>query len=466
MSMARKTTGWRPRWSKWTHRNGATGPSRRAFLGGAAAMIALPWLESLAMANPTDPPLRMLFWYFPNGMRMDRWTPAQTGENYTTTELLTPIEALREKVLVLSNLTHLPGADNVAGDHARGTAAFLTAQRAARPEEPVQLGVSVDYVASQSAAADGTPFRSLQLANANQPTSGDCDSGYSCAYMNSVTWSGPDTPMAPRTDPATTFATLFAGLDPLTSLAAQQRRHARRESILDYVIEDAESLRTQLSSADQQKVDQYLTGIRDLETRLENNPPNNGNLVCDPGTAPDGYTDIRDQTDQFIDILVKAIECDSTRVLSMMADSAGSYRSFPFLGVPEAHHEMSHWATGSQAEQDHRLTQWQAICHWHVEQFAELLTRLDAIDDTNGTTLLDNTLCFFSSEISDGNAHNHDDMPVLLAGGGARTVPGQHIHYANPTPIANLFLAMLDQFGAPQPTFGLDGDGVLPGIFL
>ena len=449
------------RWDK------VRGPSRRAFLGGAAAMLGLPWLESLAHAVPgSGPPLRLLFWYVPNGMRMERWTPATTGANYAMTELLAPLAAHRDKLLVLSNLGQLAGQDNLAGDHARGTASFLTARRATQPGQPVQLGVSVDYLASQAPCAD-TPFRSLQLATTNQPPSGECDSGYACAYQNSITWSGPDTPVPPRTDPRAAFAALFQGSDPLVSQAAQQRRHSRRESVLDYVLEESHQLETRLSSNDVAKLDQYMTGVRALETRLQNNPPNHGQAVCDPGTEPEVFLDYGEHLDQLIEIMVKAVECDATRVLSMMADASGSGRSFPQIGVPEAHHEMSHWATGTTLEQEHRLDQWQAICNWHVDRFGRLLTRLDATQDADGSTLLDNCMIYFSSEISDGNAHNHNNMPVLLAGGGGgRLDTGRHVQFANPAPIADLFLGMLDAFDAPEATFGIDGTGILPGIFL
>lgn len=451
-------------WRKWSGR----GPSRRAFLGGAAAMIGLPWMESLAHAvpGPNAPPLRLLFWYMPNGIRMDRFTPIDTGSAYTLSELLTPLAAHRDKMLVLSNVSQMAGTDSVGGDHARGTASFLTAMRASRPGLPVDLGPSVDFVASQSAGAQGTVLPSLHLASAIQPSSGNCDSGYPCAFQNTITWSGPSTPVPPRVDPVATFNTLFQGANNTVSAAEAARRHARRTSVLDYVHAEATSLTPQLSANDRQKLDQYLTGVRELELRLQNNPPNNGVSVCDPGTVPSPYLTLDDHLDQLTDLMVKAVECDATRVLSLMADASGSYRSFPWLGVPESHHEMSHWGAGGAAEAPHRLAQWQAVQAWHIARFGDLLTRLDAIQDADGSTLLDNCLVYFSSEIADGDAHNHNDMPVILAGGGRGCVnTGQHLRMSTRTPLANLFLGMLDQFGAPQSTFGMDGTEILPGVF-
>jgi hypothetical protein len=237
--------------------------------------------------------------------------------------------------------------------------------------------------------------------------------------------------------------------------------------VLDYVATEAVSLDSQLSVGDRVKLDQYLTGVRDLEVRLQNNPPNGGVSVCEPGTAPPVYTSFEDHLDQLIDVMVAAITCDSARVFSLMADASGTYRSFPGIGVPEAHHEMSHWGTGDAVEQAHRLTQYQAINAWHVARFNDFLTRLRSRFDSDGTTLLDNCLIYFSSEVADGHLHTFDDLPVLLAGGGQGCVDtGRHKRFATPQPAANLLLGMLDQFGATQTSLGLDGTAVLPDVFL
>lgn len=454
------------RWHKWR----GTGMDRRAFLGGAASMIALPSLLSLpgtARATTTGAPMRLIYWYVPNGMRMDKFIPVDTGPNYTMSELLTPITPHRDKCLVLSNVSQSPGAYPLPGDHARGTAAFLTARTAAIPGEPVLLGPSVDYLASLSPRAQSTRLASLHLATDNAGTSGTCDSNYPCAYQNSITWSSDTTPVPPRTDPRNAFDALFLGYDPAASLASQERRHARRSSVLDYVAAEAQTLESRLSSHDRAKLEQYLTGVRELELRVAANPPDPNELSsCTPGTAPLPFTSFDEHFDQMLDIMVLAMQCDATRVLSFMADRSGSYRSFASIGVPEAHHEMSHW-NFSVLEADHRLTQWQAICHWHVEKFAAFLARLDSTADLDGGTLLDNCMVFFSSEIGDGHSHNHHDMPVVLAGGGCGQVDtGKHHRFASREPLANLFLGMLDAFGAPQAAFGVDGTRIMPDVFL
>lgn len=456
------------RWHKW--KNHGTGPnaSRRAFLGGAAAMLTLPWMESLAYASGSaDPPLRLIFWYIPNGMNMENFVPVDTGANYTISPLLQPIAAHRDKFMVLSNVSQSPGADSLAGDHARGTAAFLTARTASRPGQAVELGPSVDYLASLSPCAEGAQMRSLHLATTFQSTAGSCDSGYACAYQNSITWSSSITPVPPRVDPAATFNTLFGGSNNLSTLAAQQRRHERRLSILDHVVDEANTLRGRISTADRVKLDQFLTNVEELENDTQGNPPNNGVDVCDPGDAPEAYIDYPDHLGQTIDLMVRAVECDSSRVISLMADRSGSYRSFPWASVTEAHHEMSHWATGTAAEQAHRKSQWEAINRWHVQRLNDFLTGLDGIQEANGTTALDNSIIFFSSEIGDGQSHSHHDVPVILAGGGKGMLDtGRHVRYGTREPIANLFLGMLDKFDVPQANFGQDGTRIIPNVFL
>lgn len=457
------------KWHKWYAKGDSpSNLTRRAFLGAAGAVITLPWMESLSWANtaPGAPPLRQLFWYVPNGMRMERFVPVDTGVNYTMTEILSNIAAHRDKFLVLSNVSQSPGAYPVAGDHARGTAAFLTSRTANAPGEATNLGPSVDYLLSQSSYASQTPLRSVHLALNNHGTSGTCDSGYACAFQNSITWSSPTTPVPPRLDPRSAFNALFGTFNPDAANAEALRRYERRQSILDHVTAEAATLRGRISVNDRRKLDQYLTGVRELEMRLDNNPPDQVAAVCTTGTQPAGYTSYAEHMDQMIDIMVKAIECDATRVLSFMADSSGSYRSFSFMGVPEAHHEMSHWNFSS-AEAPHRLAQWQAICEWHTARFGDLLTRLDAITEHDGSTLLDNSLIYYSSEIGDGHSHDHHDMPVVLAGGACGQVnTGRHHRYGAREPLANLFLGMMNLFGAPQSSFGQDSTGIITDVFV
>jgi hypothetical protein len=450
-------------------RGGMSSPTRRAFLGGAAAVVALPWLETIARSTADQPPavappLRAMFWFVPNGMRMDRFVPVDTGAAYTMPELLLPIEDKRSKVLVLSNVAQAMAVAPIAGDHARGTAAFLTSRAAALPDQPVSLGPSIDYLLSQSPGAYGTRLPSLQLATNTTGAAIVCDSSYPCAYQNSITWSGPDTPVPARVDPRSVFEAMFAGFDQSLTLVEQQRRYARRTSVLDHVLGDAARLRQRVSARDQERVDQYLTSVREIELRVLGAPPGAQGVACDPGEPTPPYFSYAEHLDLHIDLMVKAAECDVTRVISMMADASGSYRSFAFMGVPEAHHEMSHWnVTG---EVDHRLAQWQQICAWHVARFGDLIRRLDATPDVGGGSLLDSSMVFFSSEVGDGNSHNHTDLPVLLAGSGCgRVLTGRHHRFASREPLANLFVGLLHAFGSTETTFGADGTRVMADVF-
>lgn len=440
------------RWSKFR-------PNRRAFLGGAAAMVGLPWLPSIASADttPAPPPKRLVFWYVPNGMNMEAFVPVDTGPTYTMSSLLQPLAAHRDELLVLSNLGHAAAAG--LGGHARGTAAFLTGIGVPGASEPIQVGPSADVLASTAPAATQTRFPSLQLGVGTAPGAGTCDSGYSCAYQNTISWSDATTPVPVRTDPVALFDTLFGGLDSTLTQVERQRRHLRRSSVLDYVREEATTLSGRLSVDDRQKLDQYLTGVRALEQQLGDGV----DPVCDPGTPatpPSGYPD---HVDVMTELMVKAIECDASRVLSFMADKSGSYRSFSFMGIGSAHHEVSHWGFGDEATQATRKAAYTQICNWHIQRFASLLNRLAARVEWDGTTLLDNCTILFGSEIGNGHTHDHAHLPILLAGGG-NLQTGKHLRFATPERVSNILIGMLDEFGASVPVLG-DSTVVPAGVF-
>jgi hypothetical protein len=438
--------------------------TRRRFLGGAAALLGLPQLPSVARAQvPATAPRRLVFWYVPNGIRMERFTPTTTGTAYTLPPLLQPLAAHRAQMTVLSNVGNPAAMAPVAGGHARGTGCFLSAAALPPASQPVRVGRSADHVASTSPGAMGTLYPSLHLGVQTQPTAGTCDSGYPCAYQNTITWADATTPVPIRTDPVALFQALFGGQS--LDAVAQQRRQVRRESVLDLVREETLALSAQLGTADAQRMDQYLSGIRALETRLEQHPPNGGVQVCDPGVPPPMPFTYPQHVDLMTELMVKALECDATRVLSFMADSSGSYRSFGFAGVPSAHHEVSHWGFGTPAEQQVKKDDWETICRWHIERLAAFVDRLATRYDADGSTLLDNTTILFSSEIGDGHAHDHADLPVLLIGGGQGTVRvGRHERFATPERISNVLLGLLDRFGANVASHG-DSTGIPANVF-
>lgn len=438
--------------------------SRRAFLGGAGAMLALPALEAMlplsprrAQASGQAPPRRLVFFYVPNGMHMPAWTPAETGDAYALTPILQPLAALKADVLVLSGLDNFAASSqgDGAGDHARGTASFLTCAHVEKTDGAgIRNGVSVDQVAAQFLTGC-TQFSSLELGTEGGASTGSCDSGYSCAYTRNISWAAPATPMAKETNPRALFDRLYQGADPTQTAEQIMRRRRYKQSVLDYVREDATRLQARLGAADRAKLDEYLTGVRDIEQRLQNGRA----AACEAGTRPDEAATLQDRVRQMLDLMVLAMQCDQTRVVSFMLGNAGSNRSYPFIGVDQAHHELSHHQ-GDPAK--HALLT--TIDTWEVEQLAYLAGRMKAIVEPDGT-LLDNSLVFFSSEIADGDRHNHDKLPVLLAGkGGGAVRPGRHVRHPDGTPMANLFISMLASVGATVPRFGDDGTGPLPDL--
>lgn len=448
--------------------NPARRVSRRVMLGGAGALIALPWLESLAprlgrraAAGPEDPPLRALFYYLPNGIHMQSWTPATEGPGYTLTKILEPlVDAnamvdLQNDVLVLSGLANNPAKPEGPGDHASGTAGFLTATHVLKSETEFVNDISIDQLIA-NAIGDATPHRSLQLGTATGATMGNCDSGYSCAYTSNISWADAKTPLPKLADPQVIFDILFSGFDPEATAEELAHRRANRLSVIDYASDQVEALEKKLGKTDRDKVDQYLTGLRDLEKRVtsETTEPQ-----CTLPTSFSGaYADFQNHVDLMTELMVLSFHCDMTRVISFMLENAGSYRDYAFIGAPGAHHEISHHQNLPE-----NFAKLETIDRFEMVQFAKLLQRLKSTPEGDGT-LLDNCVVFLSAEISDGNAHNHDNLPVLLAGraGGALS-PGRHVKYQG-NPLANLFVSLANTFGIDTNTFGDDGTGPLPNL--
>ncbi len=444
--------------------------SRRMILGGAGALIALPWLESLvpragrrAAAAPEDPPpLRALFYYLPCGIHMQSWTPATEGPDYTLTKILGPLVDtnamidLKGDVLVLSGLANTPAKPEGPGDHASGTAGFLTATHVLKSETEFVNDISIDQLIA-NAIGDATPHRSLQLGTATGGTMGNCDSGYSCAYTSNISWADEKTPLPKLADPQVIFDLLFSGFDPEATAEELSRRRANRLSVIDYASDQVEALEAKLGKTDRDKVDQYLTGLRDLEKRVteETSDP-----VCTlPAMFSGAYADFQTHVDLMTELMVLALSCDMTRVVSFMLENAGSYRDYAFIGAPGAHHEISH-----HMDLPENFAKLEIINSFEMAQFAKLLQKLKTTPDGDGV-LLDNCAVYLSAEISDGNAHNHDNLPVLLAGkaGGAFS-PGRHVLYPNAPPLANLFVSLANAFGVDTDTFGDDGTGPLPNL--
>ena len=429
--------------------------SRRAFLRGAGAAVALPFLDAMlpraARAQAGASARRLLCWYVPNGIRMSAWTPAATGTGFVLPPILEPLAPVRDEVLVLSNLANRPARDSVPGDHARGTGSFLTCVNVKRTGgSDIQNGISMDQVVAQ-AIGSSTALPSLQLGTDGGGSTGDCDSGYSCAYARNISWAGPQSPLAKETNPQSAFDRLFQGSDARLSAAERERRRRQRLSVLDAVRDDATRLRLRLGPSDRQKLDEYLTGVRELELRIAAT----GSGVCQ-ATEPEEPDDHPARVRAMIDVIVLAFRCDHTRVVTFMQGNAGSNQTYPQLGVYDGHHQISHHQSDPT-----KLAWLEAIDRWEIEQFAYLLQQLHAIQEPGGS-LLDSALVFFSSEIEDGDAHRHTNLPVLVAGrGGGASLPGRHVRYAAEQPIANLFLGMFAAFGITRSSFGDNGTAPL-----
>jgi hypothetical protein len=437
--------------------------SRRTVLRGVGTVVALPVLESLlppvraaeAEKQAISAPRRMAFIYVPNGVHMQDWTPAREGTDYELPSILAPLADHKNDLLVMSGLTCDKGRPNGdgAGDHARASAAFLTGAQARKTAGAnFRAGVSADQIAAQK-LGDKTRLSSLELGIERFRGTGNCDSGYSCVYEHTLAWRDATTPLPTEVNPKLVFERLFSDRpnDP-----DRLRKSRLRASVLDAVLADAHSLENQLGGTDRQKLDQYLSSVRDLEERIlraEKLPP----VELPAGTQkPEELpADLTEHFRLVCDLIVLAFQTDVTRVATFMFGREGSEQKYTMVGVNEGHHSITH----HQGKED-LISKIKAINTYHIQQFAYLIGKLKSIPEGSGT-LLDHCMVAYGSAIADGNAHAHGDLPVLFAGRGGGTIKtGRHVRYERETPINNLWLAMLERFGCPTLRLG-DSTGVL-----
>jgi hypothetical protein len=439
--------------------------SRRTTLKGLGTAIALPLLDAMipgsafASSAPRGP-LRMAFLYVPNGKHMPDWIPAEDGSNYELPRTLKPLQSLKQDFCVLSGLTHRKAEANGdgGGDHARALTTFLTGTQARKTDgADIRAGVSVDQVAARELGKH-TRFASLEVGAEPGAQSGSCDSGYSCAYSSSIAWRSETQPVAKEINPKLIFDRLFGQERPGESAQARERRERYNKSILDLVREDARRLRNHIGVADQRKLDEYLTAIRELEVRIAKSamgPAQDALPMQRPTGIPASY---EEHLRLLGDLIVLAFQTDTTRVSTMIFANEGSNRSYDFLGVPEGHHDLSHHE--GKAEKQVKI---QKINEFHVMQLAYILERLKQVPEGDGT-LLDRSLIVYGSGIADGNSHSHWNLPIILAGkGGGLVRPGRHISYPEGTPLTNLFLTMLNGAGVHMDQLG-DSTGQLKGL--
>lgn len=443
---------------------------RRTFLRGLGAAIALPMLDAMrpvgALASATGGklPLRMAFMFVPNGAHMPDWTPTMEGADYDLPYILQPLQPHKSEFNVLTGLTQDKGRANGdgGGDHARSAATWLTGSQPLKSEgSQIRVGASADQIAASVIGRD-TRFGSLELGLEPGRQAGKCDTGYACVYSNNISWRDEVTPMTREINPRLVFERLFASELPSAMGESHARRKAFRKSILDFVMEDAKGLTGKVGGSDREKLDQYLTAIREIEQRVERTEK----MVASANTSvaqgyeiPEGIPESYEEHARLMcDMMVLALQSDVTRVCTFMLANETSNRAYRNIGVSDGHHNLSHHQ-GDRAKH----MKIREINRFHVQQFAYVLSRLRSIQEGEGS-LLDNCMIVYGGGLADGDRHEHENLPLLLAGrGGGSITPGRHIRYASETPMCNLLVSMLDRIGAPVTRLG-DSTGALRGL--
>lgn len=432
-------------------------------LRGLGVTMALPALEamgplSVTAAAPASP-LRMGFAYIPNGVIMDRWIPKKTGKDFDLPPTLEPLKPHQQLLQVFSGLDHVkaqPNGDG-GGDHARANATFLTGCQAKKTDgADIRIGVSVDQVAARKLTGK-TRLDSLELGCDLGRKAGRCDSGYSCAYQFNFSWKSDNLPMPPEIDPRFIFEKLFGSGILGDSKENQARRAKYNQSILDYVLEDAKTLQSKLGTTDRAKIDEYLTGVRELERQIEQ-AEKFAQQLPDSTEAPQGIPkSYQEHIRLLYDLMAMAFQTDTTRIATFLVAHDGSNRSFGEIGVPEGHHALSHH--GNDKPKMEKIAK---IDKFYLEQFAYFLGKLKSMKEGDGT-VLDHSMIVCGGGHSDGNRHDHVNLPVILAGGGnGKLQPGRHVNFGA-TPMTNLYLTMLDHMGADVDRLG-DSTGRLSGV--
>lgn len=457
--------------------------SRRTMLRGLGTAIALPVLESMiptrlfgaeakAAAAAVAAPKRVAWIYVPNGVHMPAWTPQKFGADFELSPILKPLGSLKEKLTVITGLEchNAEGLGDGTGAHARAMSAFLTGAHPVKSETRIRAGISADQAAADK-IGHLTKFRSLELGIEEGKQIGSCDPGYSCAYSHTISWRNERTPIVKDCDPRSVFDRLFSNRDPLESAESRARREGDRKSILDFVLGDATRLQRRLGYTDKQKMDEYLTAIREIEVRVRQtagqkdvNPPDGAaRPEFDPRAGTRESAEKTSTSDNYmehvavmIDMAALAFQADLTRVLTLPFADEGSNQLYPWAGANVPHHVTSHHQ-GSAAKKMLLAK----INTLHVAMLAGFLKKLDRIKEVGGGSILDNSLIAYGGGCADGDRHTHVNLPVLLFGrGGGAVKTGRHVA-ANGLPVTNVWLSMLDRVGASVPRLG-DSSGLFP----
>jgi hypothetical protein len=427
------------------------GLARRAFLGTAGTMVGLPLLESLiprrARAADLGSPKRVVYYYVPDGIVMAQWRPATTGPAYALTPILMPLAPLKSDFMVVTGTVNQPAKPASAGDHAAGTSGFITCATAVKSTTDIRLGISIDQVAAQK-IGKATHVESVVLGMEAGAQAGTCDSGYGCPYVRAISWSGISTPVPKITNAKIAFDLIFSGVDPMASQADQAKRVLYRKSVLDVATARGTALQTRLGATDRHKLDEYFTSVRETERQVTDVGTG---ASCKGATAPDpaAAMDFEKNVKSYADIMVLAMQCDVSRIFTFMLGNAGGQHVYSNLGITRGHHDISHH--GGQAV---NLMQLQTIDTYEMTLLYYFLNKLKTTVDGSADLLFNSTV-YFSSEISDGDRHNHDDMPVLIAGhGGGMLNTGQHYSLPTTTKVSDVLVTTLRTMGINDAKVG------------
>lgn len=448
---------------------------RRAFLGGASVLVGLPFLETLApkhaLGQAGAAPKRFLGYLYPNGMMMDDWRPTGLGTNFTLGRMMGPsgrvfddnrqpfpasqdgpsLEQVKSQLLLISGMRN---TQQVAGpgDHAGGVGAFLTNRTVPKDTDARMGGPSIDFSIAKAIGQQTRRPYFVMSGEGARPAGTLCDSGFSCSVADHISFDDNGVNLPRVEHPGEMFDQLFEGLDPNANAQALAERRAREKSVLDLVAAEAAALESRLSYQDRPRLQEYLNSVREVERRIANGAA--ATAECTPPTRSEtrfNFENGRATIDLCHELMALAFQCDATRVISFMWGNSSNGRPHNFIDAPGGHHDISHY--GGNADSIARLRR---IDYWWARRFAEFLIRLQGMTDVDGRSVLDNTLVFQSSDVSDGDAHNHDDMPVLLAGGAAGFTLGRHIDLPDRW-FGDLFVSIGQAFQLPLTSFGEHG---------
>jgi hypothetical protein len=437
---------------------------RRTFLRGVGATLALPLLDGMipafsrAASAAGTPVRRLAVAYVPNGIQMEQWTPAADGRAFELTPILEPFEPFRDRLLVVTGLANKPAIPQIGegtGDHVRASATFLTGVHPKKTEGPdIRAGVSMDQVAARSLGRD-TQLSSLELCLDSSELIGACEAGYSCAYANTLSWRNETTPLPMENQPRAVFERLFGDSDSTTQ-AARQARIADDRSVLDSLLEEVGRLQRRLAPGDRAKLAQYLDAVREIEQRIQKAEQQSA-VALPAMERPSGGipSTFAEHARMMFDLQVLAYQCDLTRVITFLMSREVSPRTYVEIGIPDPHHGLSHHQNNPAS-----MEKLAKINTYHTTQLAYFLDKLKTTPDGEGT-LLDSVTLLYGCGISNSNMHTHDNLPIIVIGGGAGALKGgRHVRVEKDTPLTNLQLTLLNKLGVPLEGLG-DSTGQL-----